>query len=69
MFGVGVVELGLTTALVGFGGGRAEVVAVVLVYRALTLLPTLVIGLLAGVTWRRQSRGSVPTEAATGTER
>jgi uncharacterized protein (TIRG00374 family) len=67
--GVGVVELGLTTALVGFGGGRAEVVAVVLVYRALTLLPTLVIGLLAGVTWRRQTRGSVQTEAAAGTER
>ena len=39
------VELGLTTALVGFGGGnQAEVVAAVLVYRFLTMVPTLVIG-------------------------
>jgi uncharacterized protein (TIRG00374 family) len=51
--GVGVVELGLTTALVGFGGDQPEVVAAVLVYRALTILPTLVIGFLAGVTWKR----------------
>jgi uncharacterized protein (TIRG00374 family) len=51
--GLGVVELGLTTALVGFGGDQPEVVAAVLVYRALTILPTLVIGLLAGVTWKR----------------
>ncbi len=51
--GLGVVELGLTTALVGFGGDQPEVVAAVLVYRALTILPTLVIGLLVGVTWKR----------------
>ena len=53
--GLGVVELGLTTALVGFGGANAEVVAVVLVYRFLTMVPTLVLGLLAGVTWRRHA--------------
>ena len=52
--GLGVIELGLTTALVGFGGANAEVVAAVLVYRFLTLVPTLVLGLLAGVTWRRR---------------
>ena len=51
--GLGVVELGLTTALVGFGGDQVEVVAAVLVYRVVTVLPTLLIGLLAGVTWRR----------------
>jgi putative heme transporter len=51
--GLGVVELGLTTALVGFGGEQVEVVAAVLVYRVTTVLPTLVIGLLAGVTWKR----------------
>ena len=51
--GLGVVELGLTTALVGFGGDQAEVVAAVLVYRALTVVPTLVIGLVAGATWKR----------------
>jgi putative heme transporter len=51
--GLGVVELGLTTALLGFGGSQVEVVAAVLVYRVMTMVPTLVIGLLAGVTWKR----------------
>ena len=51
--GLGVVELGLTTALVGFGGDNAEVVAAVLVYRFLTIVPTLILGLIAGATWRR----------------
>ena len=51
--GLGVVELGLTGALVGFGGPNDAVVAAVLLYRALTILPTLVLGLLAGVAWRR----------------
>jgi putative heme transporter len=51
--GLGVVELGLTTALVGFGGGNAEVVTAVLVYRFLTIVPTLVLGLLLGATWKR----------------
>jgi putative heme transporter len=51
--GVGVVELGLTGLLVGFGGSNAGVVAAVLVYRFLTLVPTLVLGLLAAATWRR----------------
>ena len=51
--GLGIVEVGLTTALVGFGGKNAEVVAAVLVYRFLTMVPTLVLGLLAAATWRR----------------
>jgi uncharacterized protein (TIRG00374 family) len=51
--GLGVVEVGLTGALVGFGGNNAEVVAAVLVYRFLTIVPTLLLGLLAGATWRR----------------
>ena len=50
--GIGIVEVGLTTLLVGFGGDNAEVVAAVLVYRFLTIVPTLVLGLLAGATWR-----------------
>ena len=50
--GLGVVELGLTGALVGFGGSNAPVVAAVLVYRFLTIVPTLVLGLLAVATWR-----------------
>jgi putative heme transporter len=53
--GVGVVELGLTGALVGFGGSNAGVVAAVLLFRALTILPTLGLGLLAVTTWRRHA--------------
>jgi putative heme transporter len=62
--GLGVVELGLTTALVGFGGDQVEIVAAVLVYRVVTVLPTLLIGLLAGVTWRRHRPGYQVTLAA-----
>jgi uncharacterized protein (TIRG00374 family) len=51
--GLGIVELGLTSLLVGFGGGQAEVVAAVLVYRFLTMVPTLLLGLAAAATWRR----------------
>ncbi len=50
--GVGIIELGLTGALVGFGGNNAGVVAAVLVYRFLTIVPTLVLGLLAATTSR-----------------
>jgi len=52
--GVGIVELGLSSALVGFGAHNAEAVAAVLLYRALTVLPTLVLGSVLGLTWRRQ---------------
>jgi uncharacterized protein (TIRG00374 family) len=55
--GLGIVELGLTSLLVGFGGGQAEVVAAVLVYRFLTMVPTLVLGLAAAATWRRHHPG------------
>ena len=57
--GFGIVELGLTTALVAFGGANAGVVAAVLIYRFLTVVPTLVLGGLAAITWRSH-RGSVP---------
>ena len=40
--GIGVVELSLTGTLVGFGGNNAGVVAAVLVYRFLTMVPTIV---------------------------
>ena len=56
--GLGIVELGLTSLLVGFGGGQAEVVAAVLVYRFLTMVPTLVLGLAAAATWRRHHPGA-----------
>jgi uncharacterized protein (TIRG00374 family) len=61
--GVGVVEVGLTGALVGFGGSNADVVAAVLIYRFLTVVPTLVLGLIAAFTFR--SHGST-TEPETG---
>jgi len=54
--GIGVVELSLTATLIGFGGANAEVVAAVLVYRFLTMVPTILLGLLAAATWRRSLR-------------
>ena len=51
--GFGVVEVGLTTALVGFGGDEAGVVASVVVYRFLTVGIPLVCGVIAGAMWRR----------------
>ena len=56
--GVGIIELGLTTALIGFGGNNAGVVAAVLVYRFLTIVPTLLLGLAAAATWRRHHPGA-----------
>jgi len=50
--GLGIVELGLTGALVAFGASNADAVAATLLYRALTVLPTLALGLLAAATWR-----------------
>jgi uncharacterized membrane protein YbhN (UPF0104 family) len=51
--GIGIVELGLTGALVTFGGASAGVVAAVLVYRFLTVVPTLVLGLAAAFLFKR----------------
>ena len=52
--GLGIVELGLTSLLVGFGAEQAEAVAATLLYRFLTVVPTLLLGLAAAATWRRQ---------------
>jgi uncharacterized protein (TIRG00374 family) len=64
--GLGIVELGLTTVLVGFGGNRAGVVAAVLLYRFLTIVPTLGVGAVAAATWRRHRRAdpSLPDPAS-----
>lgn len=51
--GIGVVELGMIGTLVGFGASNAHVVAAVLLYRAVIVLPTLVVGLLALPALRR----------------
>jgi uncharacterized protein (TIRG00374 family) len=53
--GFGVVELGLTGLLVGFGGEQAPVVAAVLVYRVLTVVPPLAIGGVCILIWDRMN--------------
>jgi uncharacterized protein (TIRG00374 family) len=50
--GIGFVEVGLSGALVAFGASNADAVTATLIYRALTVLPTLGLGLLAAATWR-----------------
>ena len=62
--GIGVIELGLTGALVGFGGNNAGVVAAVLVYRFLTMVPTLILGLISAFT---SGRHRPPDLAGAGT--
>ena len=52
--GIGVVELGLTGALVAAGGDHASVVAGVLVFRALTWLPPLLLGPIFYGVWHAQ---------------
>jgi uncharacterized protein (TIRG00374 family) len=51
--GLGVVELGLTAALAAAGGADAQVVAAVLLYRALTYLLPIPLGALAYLKWRK----------------
>jgi putative heme transporter len=65
--GIGVVELALTGTLVGFGGNNAGVVAAVLVYRFLTAVPTLLLGLGAAFTWRRRRPPGPTIEDSTPT--
>ena len=55
--GLGIVELGLSGALVAFGASNADAVAGTLLYRSLTILPTLALGLLAAVSWRSHQPG------------
>ena len=58
--GLGVVELGLTGALVSFGGNRVDVVASVLLYRALTYVPPIAFGGVCLLIWRRiGGRGAI----------
>jgi len=54
--GIGVVELSLSATLIGFGGNNAGVVAAVLVYRFLTMVPTIALGLVAAASWGLQAR-------------
>jgi len=57
--GIGVVELGMIATLVGFGAPHAHVVAAVLLFRGLIVVPTLVVGAGALLGFRlRPSRAS-----------
>jgi uncharacterized membrane protein YbhN (UPF0104 family) len=64
--GVGFVELGLTGALVAFGASDAEAVAATLIYRFLTTIPTIVLGLIAAGTWKLGPRPATATQRSEG---
>jgi uncharacterized membrane protein YbhN (UPF0104 family) len=53
--GLGFVELGLTGTLIGLGGPQAPVLAAVLLYRVVSIVPTLLLGLVATLTWRSRN--------------
>jgi uncharacterized protein (TIRG00374 family) len=61
--GIGFVELGLTGALVAFGATDAQAVTATLIYRFLTIVPTLAVGLLAASTWKVGPRPAAPEAA------
>jgi uncharacterized protein (TIRG00374 family) len=63
--GIGVVELGLSGALIAFGGDDAEVVAAVLLFRLLTWAPSVLVGIPCALLWRRlRGQGLPPVDAA-----
>ena len=64
--GLGVVELALTTTLVAAGGDEAEVVASVLVYRALTYVLPIPIGAACYIAWPRITRWKREPEPSAG---
>jgi putative heme transporter len=51
--GIGIVELGLSGALIAFGGADAEVVAAVLLFRLLTWAPSILVGVPCALLWKR----------------
>jgi Predicted integral membrane protein len=50
--GIGFVELGMIGTLVGFGAPHAHVVAAVLLYRGLVIVPTLLVGAVGLIAFR-----------------
>ena len=62
--GLGVQEVALTGALVGFGAHNAQAVAATLLYRALTYAPSVVLGLIAAATYDLGTPGPTDREAA-----
>ncbi len=66
--GVGVVEVALVAGLVGAGGAEAPVVAAVLVFRALTYLLPVPLGVLTYLFWRRNRSWRRPPGGAPRTD-
>jgi putative heme transporter len=62
--GLGVVELGLTAALVAAGGPEALVLAAILVYRLLTFVLPIPIGGICYLLWRREAARSTQVSAS-----
>jgi len=60
--GVGVVELGLTATLVAAGGGEAQVVAGVLVFRLLTFVLPIPVGAVSYFLWQHEVARRKPAE-------
>ena len=66
--GLGVVELALITGLAAAGGARAEVAAAVLIFRALTYVLPIQLGLLTYVIWQRKKSWRRAPNSAPRTE-
>jgi uncharacterized membrane protein YbhN (UPF0104 family) len=62
-----VVEAVLITGMTAAGGDKAQVVAAVLVYRALTWALPILVGVLCLLWWRRQSLAAPAKGAASAT--
>jgi putative heme transporter len=66
--GLGVVELALITGLAAAGGPRAEVAAAVLIFRALTYVLPIPLGLITYVIWQRKKSWRRAPNSAPRTE-
>ena len=62
--GLGVIEVALITGLAAAGGPRAEVAAAVLIFRALTYVLPIPVGLATYVFWRRNRSWRRPPNSA-----
>jgi uncharacterized protein (TIRG00374 family) len=62
--GLGVIEVALITGLAAAGGARAEVAAAVLIFRALTYVLPIPVGLATYVFWRRNRSWRRPANSA-----
>jgi uncharacterized protein (TIRG00374 family) len=63
--GLGIIDVGLVGALTGFGGNEAGVVAAILLYRVLTFVPPIVLGLISLFTWKRHPHPITDSEDLT----